>query len=331
MKKTLFCLAVLTAALVSCQKNEMPASEEVQGIPMTLTASLSGELGTKATVTPDANGLKTTWDATESISVVTLDGSGDSAKLVSVDTFTSSGTAGRADAEFTGTFTGGATPAKVIVIYPALEEQTDGSYKTPTYNGAFDSGSILAGLKVGSDMFTNDSKDFYLRQTADNNCDHFKDYCVMTGNVDLTDIQSNKLSVKMRNLTTVIKLVLKFPDYVKGLLIDDVQIQSFQPGDDARYIFHAGGWTPLDLDACGLAFPGSAGYNQTAIYASFNVPDTGNATFYLPIAGMDGTNEAGDVWEIAVQFGDDTFITTLTFPDAITYEAGKVYTANVAF
>lgn len=329
MKKTLFCLAVLTAALVSCQKNEMPASEEVQGIPMTLTADLSGELGTKATVTPGASGLKTTWDATESISVVTLDGSGTYANLVSVDTFTSNGAAGRTNAEFTGTFTGGTSPAKVIVIYPALEEQTDGSYKTPMYNGAFGSASILAGLQVGSDSFTNDSNDYYLNQATDDNCDHFKDYCVMTGSVDLTDIQTNKLSVKMRNLTTVIKFVIKCPDSCKGKLIETVQIQSFQPGGAKRPLFHAGGWTPVDLDACGLAFPGSPGYNQSVIYGSFNVPDTGNATFYMPISGMEGTNYKGDYWVIDATIGSDIYAVTLTFPEPVTYEAGKVYTANV--
>lgn len=327
-------LAVLTAALVACQKNEIPASEEVQGIPMTLTASLPGDYGTKTTVEADVSGLKTTWDATESISVVTLDATGNSAGMVSVDTFTSTGAAGRTNAEFTGTFTGGATPAKVIVVYPALELQADNTYQTPEYAGALGNRSILAGLTVSppGTMFSDASEDIYLWQGSDGSFDHFKNYCVMTGNVDLTDIQSNKLTVKLRNLMAVIKFVAKFPDSCKGNNLDEVRLESFQSDASNRNLFHDGGATYLNIEECGLAFPGSGEDNYNQLECSFKIPDTGTATLYMPLVFMEGAkNLTGDYWKMTAYVEGDTKLAQKTFTKDVTYEAGKVYTVNVTF
>lgn len=324
-------LAVLTAALVACQKNEIPASEEVQGIPMTLTASLPGDYGTKTTVEADVSGLKTTWDATESISVVTLDATGNAAGLVSVDTFTSTGAAGRTDAEFTGVFSGGATPAKVIVIYPALELQADNTYKTPEYRG---SNSILAGLTVSppGTMFSDDSKDTDLLQASDDSFDHFKNYCVMTGNVDLTDIQSNKLTVKLRNLMSVIKFAAKFPDSCKGKSLFHILLMSQKSDDSNRNLFHSGGPTYLNIEECGLAFPSSAESQLRMLQCSFKVPDTGTATLYMPLVFMEGAkNLTGDYWGILANVDGSNKPAQMFFTKDVTYEAGKIYTVNVTF
>ena len=61
---------------------------ERPGIPMTVTASLGGD--TKATYALDGGLLKTTWDATETISVITYK----SSAIYSVDNFTYSGATG---------------------------------------------------------------------------------------------------------------------------------------------------------------------------------------------------------------------------------------------
>ena len=330
MKKTLFCLTVLTAALVSCQKNEMPASEEVQGIPMTLTASLPGESGTKTTVSPDGTGLKSTWDAEESISVVTLDGEG---KLLFVDTFTSSGTAGRTNAEFEGTFTGGKSPAKVIVIYPALEE-TGGFYRTPAYK-AYDgrSYSLLSNASIGSYVFSaTDNQP--LRQASDGDFAHFKNYCVMTGNVNLTDIQSDKLTVTLRNLTTVFKIVAMFPESCKGKGLSQIIITSCEDsGATHRNIFSGVGGTAVDMEKCGYNPEGNRKYDWF-IYSSFTVPDSGVTTFYMPVIGMDGAkNEREDRWFMMADLdvGDVVLLARKEFEKDVTYEAGKMYTVNVTF
>lgn len=327
MKKTLFCLAVLTAALVSCQKNEMPASEEVQGIPMTLTASLSGELGTKTTVSPDGTGLKSTWDATEKISVVTLSAADMDAKLVSVDTFTSTGTAGRTDAEFSGTFTGGTNPAKVIVIYPALEE-SDGTYKTPAYTGEH---SVLAGGLKNGHQFTNCESLVPLTQASDNNCDHFKNYCIATGDVNLEDIQTGKLSVTMQNLMTVLKIVATFPDSYKNQKLGYVAVSAYMNTIDTEHkwaIFGTGKSTAVNLVT---HFFRGALSSEHIIYSDFSVPNTGVATLYMPVPLAGSYSEGTWFFSFTSYVGSTTFAASRMLPKTVHFEAGKMYTANVTF
>ena len=331
MKKTLYCLAVMTAALVACQKNEMPASEEVQGIPMTLKASLSGDIGTKANVAPDGSGLKTTWAGGESISVVTLNGTGDDATLKSVDTFSYVGAAGLTDVEFKGTFTGGPNPDKVIVIYPALQKQSDDSYQTPKYlgnDGNFY--SILAGIKVGDKWFS-DCTSVDLAQNKDNNCDHFYNYCVMTGDVNLTDIKSDKLTVSLRNLMTVFKIVITVPDELKGKVLSKVAIQSNDSGGSEKWLFGEGGWNYVNLDVAGLHFTG-AKRSAYWIYGKFVVPESGIATIYAPVVILKNENKniIGDKWEFEITFGGgENKHRTKTFTKNVTYQEGMMYTVNV--
>ena len=307
MKKFLMSLAVLTAALVSCQKNEIPVSEEVQGIPMTLTASLPGDFGTKTTVSPDGNVLKSYWEATETISVVTLDATGDAAAMVSVDTFTSTGTPGRTDAVFTGTFTGGTSPAKVIVVYPALEKQA----KPP-----------LSTQFTGCDPFAT------YTHTSDGNCDHFKNYCIMTGNVDLTDILSNTLTVKLRNLMSVFKIVATYPAGYEGKSLNYIAVASHASDDTYKNIFHRGDWTYLNIEEKGLAFPYGGDYGRP-IYCDFNVPSSGVVTVYMPFP-MDGSsNVAGDYFTFTSVANGTTLAGKKTFAKDVTYEAGKVYRMEV--
>ena len=326
MKKFLMSLAVLTAALVSCQKNEIPVSEEVQGIPMTLTASLPGDFGTKTTVSPDGNVLKSYWEATETISVVTLDATGDAAAMVSVDTFTSTGAAGRTDAVFTGTFTGGASPAKVIVVYPALEKQADDTYQTPPFSGTH---SVLAGAKPPlSTQFTGCDPFATYTQTSDGNCDHFKNYCIMTGNVDLTDILSNTLTVKLRNLMSVFKIVATYPAGYEGKSLNYIAVASHASDDTYKNIFHRGDWTYLNIEEKGLAFPYGGDYGRP-IYCDFNVPSSGVVTVYMPFP-MDGSsNVAGDYFTFTSVANGTTLAGKKTFTKDVTYEAGKVYRMEV--
>ena len=328
MKKTLFCLTVLTAALVSCQKNEMPASEEVRGIPMTLTASLPGELVTKTTVSPDVTGLKSTWDAEESISVVTLDETG---KLLSVDTFTSIGDAGRTNAEFAGEFHGGDSPAKVIVIYPALEE-TGGFYRTPAYKAYDgDSYSLLSNASKGSYEFSaTDNRP--MRQASDGDFAHFKNYCVMTGNVNLTDIQSNKLTVTLRNLTTVLKIVATLPESCKGKGLSQIIINSYDDdGATPRNIFSGVGGTAVDMEKWGYNPEGNRKYTWS-ICSNIIVPETREVTIYMPVIGMDGAkNEIGDIWSMSADVSGSSKPAAKVFGKEVTYKAGKMYTVHVTF
>lgn len=330
MKKTMLFIAAAFAALVSCEKvqepvnvNNVPVGE---GIPMTLKASFGG--ATRTTFTPDVSGLKQTWDANESISVLTLSNSGTSGALVSVDTFTSTGEAGRTNATFTGTFTGGSTPAFVMAVYPALEF-SGSSYHTPAYNNG--SNNVLWDLHIGSEYCQSDYNE--LTQTADNNLDHFTNFCLMIGSVDIDGIKGGTLSTTLSNMMSVIKIVATFPDSYKGKELTSLDISCYDSADNDFNIFCSDSWEYLNIVDGQFLSPGSASRNNNSIYGTFNVPDTGVATIYMPCNYGSGVDfAAGDYWNLtatvnAVDFGP----VKKTFTKDVSMSRGKMYTVNVTF
>jgi len=324
MKKSIIILAAIAAAFVSCQKDDNIANEPVKGIPMTLKAGFDG---LKTTVAPDGSVLKTTWDADESISVITLDNI--QGNVLAVNTFTSTGSAGRTSAEFTGSFTGGDSPARVIVIYPALE-LSGSEYKTPEYTGASGSYSFLFSAQIDNQYF-NGSSNYALCQTADNDCSHFENYCIMTGEVDTDDIKNGELTTSLSNLMTVIKVVATFPDAYKGTAISVLSITSKTSIGDLKLIFGGNSWEYVDLAAVGITGSGSQKKSTKSLYCSFNVPDTGIATFYLPEPVIDDC-AAGDKWTISCNVNStDLPAVNKEFSKDTSFDAGKMYTVNVDY
>ena len=106
------CAAVLMS---SCQTTPV---EKKAGVPMTIQASVSAPVGTKTLYEYDTDDktLKGSWDSEESITVVSFGKDG----ITAVDTFTSTGEAGRKKAEFSGTWTGNEGD-KVICLYPSVD------------------------------------------------------------------------------------------------------------------------------------------------------------------------------------------------------------------
>ena len=329
MKKYLFVLAAIAATFVSCQKNEN-ITPEVKGVPMTLKATIAQDPSTKVTYTPGAtSGLKTEWEATESISVVTLSASGE---FLSADTFTSTGAAGRAEASFTGTFTGGATPAKVIVIYPALENYSAGYYGTPEYT-RFDGATI----RLVSDIY-NDGADKYsatqlarVRQSADNNTNHLQNIMLMVGTADIDDIKTGTLTTTLNNQLSIIKFKCTFDAGLIGQTINSITIESKNQYDVSNSIFSSVGpaWDNMDLAGNPISFIGVASLNTAMIYADFAVPASCKATLYLPIL-IKNDVVATDKWEITVQVNDANRPTvTKTFTANKSFDRGKIYTISV--
>jgi len=326
MKKVLLFASVALATLISCQKeNVTVVEEEVQGIPMTLTADFGG--ATKASFAPDGSDLKYTWDAEESISVVTLDGSGN---LLTVDTFTSSGSAGREQAEFSGTFTGGASPANVIAIYPALE-LSEGKYQTPAYTD-YDGYNrhMLGGGTVGT-LYFDDSDVSPLRQTADNDGSHLENYCVSAGTADISDIKNNTLSVTLSHKTALFKIVATFPDAYKGMSFDQITIEAYDSSDNEYRTFRGGSWEYINIAANGINGSGSIFYDTNSIYGNFNIPDTGVVTLYMPYTNVIDC-ETGNYWNFTATANSTNLPTVKkTFTSSFEIERGKMYTINVTF
>ena len=330
MKKTLLFVATAIAALVSCEKDQEPANEntspEVKGIPMTLTANIGGT--TKTSYADDGSGLKETWNAEESISVITLDG--DNGNLVSVDTFTSSGEAGRSSATFSGTFTGGETPAKVIAIYPALT-MSGGLYRTPAYQDRY--GSSRRILQNGSGQFFEYSYNIELKQTSNADFSHMTNYCLMTGAVDIDDIKNGVLTVSLSNLMTVLKMVVTLPDSYKGHTFSSIQLNCYTDGATYFNMFAGGGGKEyVDHVASPISGSFKDPLSARILWGDFVIPDTGVVTLYMPFVLAESNIKSGYYWMFTafvdgVQAGSD--VTIKTFTKDVTLQRGYMYTANV--
>lgn len=327
MKKLIILSTAVLAVMVSCQKNQetVSSSEEGNGVPMTLTANISG---TKTAYNDNGSGLKETWNAEESISVVTLDG--DNGELVSVDTFTSSGEAGRSSATFSGTFTGGASPAKVIAIYPALTMSGD-MYRTPAYKDR--SGNNARIIYNGSGQYFQYSQNNELKQTANADFSHMTNYCLMSGAVDIDDIKNGTLTVSLNNLMTVLKLVVTLPASCKGQTFSKIQMNCYTNSAEYFNMFAAGGGKEL-IDQ--VASPISGSFKDPlasrVLWGDFAVPETGIVTLYMPFVLAESSIKSGYYWVFnafvnGVSAGSD--VTIKTFTKDITLQRGYMYTANV--
>ncbi len=335
MKKTLLLAAFAAIAFISCQKNETPAEEptgdpvEVStGIPMKLVAEIPAP---KVSYTPDGNVLKASWEATETISVVTLDGTGDGARVVAIDNFTSTGAAGRAKAEFTGTFTGGNSPACVIVIYPALSESGGGKYATDSYTDHTSAArSVLYDAAVGSEYIQANFQ--ALKQTSDNDASHLENYCVITGNVDIDDIKNNLLTASLSHEMTVLKVTATFPSAAKGQTLTEMDIEAYNSTNPTySYMARDHSWNYVNLPVAHLVCSGS-GYNKiTKLYCNFPIPDTGVATLYFVNCRF-ADQAIGNKWKFTAHVGAglDTYVAEKTFKAAASFDKGSIYRVSAS-
>ena len=332
MKKMIYFAALAAAAFVSCQKIEAPAGEQAtEGIPMSLTADIMG--ATKVAYTPDGNVLKTTWNASESISVITLDGEG---KLVAVDNFTSTGAAGRSKAEFSGTFTGGADPKKVIAVYPALYEDGTGKYDMDTYTDYTGvARSYLNDAEIGNMYIQSTNSD--LKQTSNDDASHLVNYCVMAGVVNIADIKTQVLTTKLSNQMTVLKVIATMPAAAKGKTLSSIVIKPYD--SEGNYIDYNMGrsasWEYVDIAGNPIYAAGGSYQHYTALYADFEVPDSGQVIFYIANPFW-AYRSAGEKWGFQVNYLVDEVETPteevfMIFPKDVEFERGNVYRMNVSF
>lgn len=327
MKKYLFAILAIVAVLVSCSKSENPTKEEVKGVKLTLKASINND-GTKVTYTPGVpSGMKVDWEATEDISVVTFDGSGN---VTAIDNFTSTGDAGRTTAVFTGTFTGGENPSKVIVIYPALENYSGDYYGTKEYVHYMGTDRVLWQIKAdGSSQFAqNASRE--LRQTADNSTLHLHNYMIMSGAVDKEAIKTGSLTTTLSNQFSIIKFKCTFDASLIGKTINLIEIESYNGSGQLKNLFNPNtSWEYADIVGNPLAWRGTGAVAYRKIYADFAVPGSGTATLYLPVVFLHN-NSAADTWDITVTVDDtERPVIIKTFTSDKTYQRGKMYSVSL--
>lgn len=328
MKRTFLFVCIALAAIVSCEKNQDPINENlvVKGVPVALTASF-GQPASKVTYTVAGSALKATWDASEAISVVTYNSSGE---VLAVDKFTYSGDAGSSSAVFSGVYTGGDDPYRVRAIYPAIEFEGDYGYlpSYTDYGGV--SRNILFSFHTG-DRFFNNGEVYCLKQSSDDNCGHFENYCVASGDVNISDIKAGKLTTTLSHLSLVIKFKLTFADAYKGKTLDAVNLSMFKSNDEQyTRVFAEGGWQYATAIEYGMG--GKMGADSWTIYTAFNVPASGTATLYMPVYVPWETDYAiGDYWKITATVGGSELTPVAkTFTKAVSLATGKMYTVQAS-
>ena len=109
----IFSMAIILFASSACNKEPLPAGRT--GRPLTIDATVAAQTKTAYEYDADGGTMAVSWNADETISVISFNETG----VTAIDEFTSSGEAGRAKAEFSGTWTGNPGD-QVICLYPAL-------------------------------------------------------------------------------------------------------------------------------------------------------------------------------------------------------------------
>lgn len=196
MKKLTSILFVAVAVLASCQKNIAPE----KGVQMTISAAVFDPAASKTTYEynsgSQAGTIAVSWEATEYVTVVSIGESG----ITAVDEFSSTGSAGRTKADFTGTWNGNEGD-KVICLYPAL---TKGGSAGP---GA----AIFSGVTVGSSSITlNNLELAYSGSNVPvNDPNSIKNADVMVGEIS---ISGTNASVMLNRQISVFRITVSAPD-----------------------------------------------------------------------------------------------------------------------
>lgn len=116
MRNTILSIVIIASALLAfsaCNKESIPVQQT--GIRLTINATVGAPTKTAYEYDTDGGTIDVSWNADETISVISFNDSG----ITAIDDFTSSGEQGRDKAEFSGTWTGNPGD-QVICLYPAL-------------------------------------------------------------------------------------------------------------------------------------------------------------------------------------------------------------------
>jgi len=204
MKKVLSVFAFAALLFASCEKQQeidVAQENETVGVPMTITASIAKD--TKASYAEVGGIIKATWDASETMSVVTYKKD----NSVSIDNFTYSGEAGRSSAAFTGTYTGGDTYWTRVCVYPALTETFDGTKKGSPANAegfraVYNSGSyyLYTDFMKASNAFV---------QSASGNFDHIAEGSLLIG---AASIDGDNMTATLDQQLCVLKVNMVLPN-----------------------------------------------------------------------------------------------------------------------
>ena len=321
--------ALALVAAVSCNKVETPVAE---GTPLTIRATLGTDEGTKVGYTPDGNILKTAWDPNETITVITVDGSG---KVVTIDNFNYSGPGGKT-VEFSGSLSSGAT-SDIRLLYPALEGSPyDGTYYgTSLPDGQTDDATrLIRGIAVGTPyvIFTEN----YFTQASSGDTNHLGKSVIYSGT---GTVSGSELSVTVQPLSSVLRLDLKLPASAVGKQAKSAAFVAFELGSFGHYRFNTANNNVQFSFFEGADLPKA--WNESRLYLG---SWSGSTQTYMDIVGTDimlyfpfvpsknavlGPSGGGSIGIALETEGISSPTKVITLTTDVNLESGKVYRMSV--
>ena len=290
MKKFSLLLALVAVAFTSCLKDNVnPDNNKFAEI--SLTASIDGL--TRSAYTDGTDGINMTWDAEEKISIVKCEVNG--GKIVGVYNLSSTGTAGRENAVFTGTVDmSGSASYKYFAVYPAVE----GSGTSWGNYGKFPNGNTTGNDPINQMNFAESigyttfitSTFTDTPQDMSNPLNHLKQYDLMYGTVTMNGSTANTTLTKY---TSIFKFVLTFPEQ-EGGTADEIKTFTISANNSNTYLYK-NAWFRTDYDTFNSNNHQSSRSMLLNGAAAYKIPSTNRTvTLYMPVAG-DVTFYANDV------------------------------------
>lgn len=296
MRVMMLALAAGVLLVASCGKNI--DNPQPNTLDITLKARVANSApATKTTYTDPGDGsLSVQWEASEYLSVLTIDSDG---VIVRNETIEYSGPAGD-DALFKGTVTALGEGQSYLCVYPKIN-----SY-------------VILGGGAGDSWFDFDGTDSVV-QTANKDASHLAKADLMTGVPTFT---GDEADVTLTRQIGVLKLVMQFPS---DLIASQLGLIAFMPKEGQKLYPNLHVSQLANPEPTVKAIAKDAGF----LLVSFGgiVPADGKVVAYAPIAP--GTILTGK-YEIVIQTGETDFKNiVMTCPEEVVIEKGKMTTLSI--
>lgn len=298
-------------SICACQKEN--TEDKVNGTPMTFSAVIAGNEQTKASFSDEeGSALKFSWDADEKISVISFDSKH---QVLAVDTFTSTGEAGRSRADFTGTLTKVEGVDHLECFYPELVNNGSNQYMEET------TGHHFYWIQKNSQYSQHTSSYCY---RGSSRTEHIGRYAFMAGQfMSVQDIEF----VEFHHLKSVVKVNLKTPEALVGDKWVSIHIEGYN-GTSNRVI-SGSGWGYSSFLYGDPLVTGGGPTNRISLYQYDGVTIDSSRTIAEYFVVKLSSISAGNTLRITVNtLNGKTLKTDLNMAYDVNFQTGVMYTIN---
>lgn len=298
-------------SICACQKEN--TEDKVNGTPMTFSAVIAGNEQTKASFSDEeGSALKFSWDAEERISVISFDSKH---QVLAVDTFTSTGEAGRSRADFTGTLTKVEGVDHLECFYPELVNNGSNQYMEETTGHHFY-------WVQKNNQYSQHTSSYCYRGSS--RTEHIGRYAFMAGQfMSVQDIEF----VEFHHLKSVVKVNLKVPEALVGDKWGSIHIEGYN-GTSNRVI-SGSGWGYSSFLYGDPLVTGGGPTNRISLYQYDGVTIDSSRTIAEYIVVKLSGISAGNTLRITVNtLNGKTLKADLNMAYDVNFQPGVMYTIH---